>query len=155
MRPDVTGWRRWTWLVIGWTALSLFLAVSSVLALGDACQGLEDLGWTVCQVGAVGGTFLYVFFIFWIWLIVLLLLMLGWFARRPQVRLCPPYGHPVAQGRTTCARCGYDFLAAAVASQTPVAAQPPVGDQPPVPPGPALEPQPPPPQPVSDNSASS
>jgi hypothetical protein len=111
MTPEMRGWRRWTWVMVGWSIGAVVLALLALGAVGDACGAMEGIGLTVCRTGAAIGAFAVLFIVFWAWLIGFLLLVVGWFARRPKRRLCPPYGHPVDEGRTTCPACGYDFVA--------------------------------------------
>lgn len=110
MRPDFGHWRKWSWFLIVWTGGALVLSLLSLAFFGDGCQAMEGVGLTVCRAGSAAGALVFLFLIYWVWLIGFMFLMLGWFARRPPVRLCPPYGHPVAPGRTDCRKCGYDFL---------------------------------------------
>jgi hypothetical protein len=110
MTPGMRGWRRWSWLLVGWTLGAVALALLATLSFGDACGTMEGMGLTVCRAGAGIGVLIVLFIVFWAWLIGFLLLAIAWFARRPTRRLCPPYGHPVEEGRTTCRVCGYDFV---------------------------------------------
>lgn len=112
MIPDVRRWRRWTWAIVAWTALAWLAGSSALAAFGGACDELEGVGLAVCAVGSAAGTLITITAVLWTWLLGFGLLALGWFARRPERRLCPPYGHPVARGRTACPDCGWDFVAA-------------------------------------------
>src|SRR5262245_11602840 len=98
-------WRRWSWLLIAWTVGAVVLAIIALGALGDACTAMDGLGLTICRTGSAVGAIVVLIGIFEAWLIGFLLLAIGWFARRPAMRLCPPYGHPVEEGRSTCEVC--------------------------------------------------
>ena len=110
MIPDLRRWRRWTWLVLAWTAATVAIALVATTTLGGICDDLGGLGFAVCSAGSVAGTVVAWAIMAWAWLIGFMLLTVLWFARRPVRRLCPPYGHPVGMGRPTCPVCGYDFL---------------------------------------------
>lgn len=127
MIPDARRWRRWTWLVLLWTVAMLALALVATSMLGGICDELEGIGFAFCSAGSVAGTVLAWLLVGTAWMIGFLFLVLFWFARKPARRLCPPYGHPVDTGQTTCRKCGYDFAAA---NPLPVTA-------PPAPPAPA------------------
>jgi len=111
MVPDVRRWRRWTWLILAWTAAMGALALVLTTTLGGVCDDLEGLGFAACTAGSLAGTFLGWVIVVWVWLVGFLLLTVIWFARRPLRRLCPPYGHPVDMGQATCPVCGYQFRA--------------------------------------------
>ena len=110
MVPDMRSWRRWTWLLLAWSVAALLLALFLSGSISGTCDGLEGLGFNVCTTGIVAGTAIIWTLLGVVWLIGFLLLAIPWFARRPARRLCPPYGHPVDQGETTCRVCGYDFV---------------------------------------------
>jgi hypothetical protein len=110
MIPDIRRWRRWTWLLLAWTFAVLGLALLVTTSIGGACSGFEGLGLDICAAGVTAGTAILWVLLLAIWVIGFLVLAIPWFARRPARRLCPPYGHPVDQGETSCRACGYDFL---------------------------------------------
>lgn len=119
MVPNIRRWRRWTWLVLAWSIAVVVLALILTGSIAGTCDGLEGLGLDICATGVSAGTVLVWILLAVIWVIGFLVLSVPWFARRPARRLCPPYGHPVAQGETTCRACGYDFIAAIAASSEP------------------------------------
>jgi hypothetical protein len=112
MFPNFRRWRRWTWLLLAWSFAVIGLALVVTGSIGGTCDGLEGLGLDVCAAGVAAGTVLVLILLGVIWVIGFLVMSVPWFARRPPRRLCPPYGHPVDQGQTTCRACGYDFIAA-------------------------------------------
>jgi hypothetical protein len=119
MVPDIRRWRRWTWLLLAWSIAIIGLALLLTGSISGTCDGLEGLGLDVCAAGIAAGTVLVWILLGVIWVIGFLVLSVPWFARRPVRRLCPPYGHPVAQGETTCRACGYDFIAGSAATPEP------------------------------------
>ena len=119
MVPDIRRWRRWTWLLLGWSVAVLLSALFPSGSIGGTCDGLEGLGFNICTTGIVAGTAIIWTLLGVIWLIGFMLLAIPWFARRPARRLCPPYGHPVAQGQTKCRVCGYDFITGTTAGGAP------------------------------------
>jgi hypothetical protein len=119
MIPDVRRWRRWTWLLLAWSIAIIGLAITLTGSIGGTCDGLEGLGLDICAAGVAAGTVLVWILLGVIWVIGFLVLSVPWFARRPARRLCPPYGHPVAQGETRCRACGYDFIAGTAAAAEP------------------------------------
>ena len=119
MVPDMRSWRRWTWLLLAWSAAVLSLALFLSGSIGGTCDGLEGLGFNICTTGIIAGTAIIWTLLGVIWLIGFVLLALPWFARRPARRLCPPYGHPADQGETTCGICGYDFITRTAAGGAP------------------------------------
>ena len=124
MVPDIRSWRRWTWLLLAWSLVVLLSALFLSGSISGTCGGLEGLGFNICTTGIVAGTAIIWTLLGVIWLIGFLLLALPWFARRPSRRLCPPYGHPVDQGETTCPVCGYDFVVGSVAVASPLTRAP-------------------------------
>jgi len=124
MIPDIRRWRRWTWLLLGWSLAIPGLALLVAASIGGACNGLEGLGLDVCAAGVTAGGVILWTLLGVIWVIGFLVLAIPWFARRPARRLCPPYGHPVDQGETSCRACGYDFIAGVRATAEPRTTQP-------------------------------
>jgi hypothetical protein len=119
MIPNIRRWRRWTWLLLAWSIAIIGLALVLTGSIGRTCDGLEGLGLDLCAAGVAAGTVLIWILLSVIWVIGFLVMSVPWFARRPARRLCPPYGHPVAPGETTCRACGYDFIAGIVATSEP------------------------------------
>ena len=103
-------WRPWSWLMVGWTVGAIVLGLVVLLAVGDTCMSMSGLGLSLCEANVSIGSLLGVLGIFAVWLMGLVLLAVGWVARRPARRLCPPYGHAVDEGDRICSRCGYDFI---------------------------------------------
>jgi len=116
MIPSIRRWRRWTWLLLGWSLAVLGLALLVAATIGGACNGLEGLGLDLCAAGVTAGIVTLWTLLGVAWAIGFLVMAVPWFARRPARRLCPPYGHPVDQGETVCRACGYDFVAGILAT---------------------------------------
>jgi predicted small secreted protein len=116
---DVRSWRSWSWLLIVWSVVAAIAAIVLLTRLGDTCNTMNGLGLSICQTGATIGSVLGALVLFAIWLIGFMLLAIGWIARRPARRLCPPYGHPVDEESRSCPTCGYDFIEARLPAAPP------------------------------------
>ncbi|MFL5757575.1 MAG: hypothetical protein ACJ77N_14945 [Chloroflexota bacterium] len=116
---DVRAWRSWTVLLIVWSVVAVLAEIILLTRLGDTCNTMNGLGLSVCQSSATIGSVLGALVLLAIWLIGFLLLAVGWLARRPARRLCPPYGHPVDEESRSCPTCGYDFIEARLPAAPP------------------------------------
>src|SRR4029079_17447297 len=101
-----------TWVLILWCALILIWAIAGGNNAQNHCNAHTQLQQDACAAGTGIGV-----------AIVLLIGFFGfvffgliWFMTRPKGRNCPVCGEPVKRGRTTCAKCGYDFSVGAVAA---------------------------------------
>jgi ribosomal protein S27AE len=117
-------WRKMTWALNVWNTLFLIWVVAAIA--GGASDSV-DCDTTVltqadCDTAADVGTGIGVALIFFLWFLGFMVLGLIWLMTRPRHRQCPACGEDVKKGRTTCPKCGHDFLAAA---RTPVAPAPP------------------------------
>jgi hypothetical protein len=107
---DVRSWRMWTLAVGGWTLFAVIVGGVIIGRIADPCDQLSGIGLQTCASTASIGSVVATLVVFAIWLLGVLVLSVGWLARRPARRLCPPYGHVVPQGSRTCRTCGYDFI---------------------------------------------
>jgi hypothetical protein len=103
-------WQTWSWILIGWTLLSALIGGVVLARLGDPCAELNGAAQSSCQAAASIDSVVAVLVVFAVYLLGVLLIASGWLARRPALRLCPPYGHAVPEGSRTCPTCRYDFM---------------------------------------------
>ena len=109
-------WQTWSWILIGWTILSALVGGVILARLSDPCSELNGVALSTCQATSSIDSVVAVLVVFAIYLLGVLLISAGWFAQRPALRLCPPYGHAVPQGSRTCPTCRYDFMTGEIPS---------------------------------------
>lgn len=124
MRRIIPRWRKATWALLIFNLLMLAWVISAISAGSQHATDCGVLDQANCDAARNVGTGIAVGFLGIIWFLGFVVLSLVWLMSRPRRRACPRCGNDVRRGVTTCAECGYDFAAAAVAP-APVAATPP------------------------------
>ena len=106
---QMRAWRKMTWVLVAWTAAIIVLSIA--VSGSQTCQ--TDAGIVrVCSGGLDGGKALA------LWAGGFAVLSLIWVMTKPRTRLCSACGEDVMKGLTRCAKCGFDFTAAATAAGT-------------------------------------
>ena len=107
-------WRFFTWVILFFNALMLFLVIVLLATAADSCDGLTGTRLESCEagtaIGATIGTGLIVFF----WVGGSIILGLIWLVTNKKARDCPACGRHVKRGRTTCRKCGHDLALDAI-----------------------------------------
>lgn len=114
---SILRWRKMTWALLLWTGIFIIWSIAgsdNSSAVRDCVNNSSGyLNQHDCQTAADVGTGIGLTLIWGLWFIGFVILSIVWFMTRQKTRLCPVCGEDVKKGRTTCARCGFDFAAAA------------------------------------------
>jgi hypothetical protein len=129
---SILHWRKMTWALLLWTVIFVIWSI----AASDNSSAVRDcvnnssgyLNQHDCQTAADVGTGIGLTLIWGLWFVGFVILSIIWFMTRRKTRLCPVCGEDVKKGRTTCARCGFDFAAAAAHAAAAVVPETKTGD---------------------------
>lgn len=106
-------WRKMTWVLNVWNVIFLIWVIAgSVSGANQATKNCAHPGVLTrqeCLDASHAGTGIGVALILVLWFIGFVVLALVWVMTRRRGRICPHCGEDVKKGRTTCAKCGYDF----------------------------------------------
>jgi len=99
-------WRKMTWVLNVWNVIFLIWIIGGISSRpSQSCPPGDSL----CVNASDTGTGIGVALIIFLWFLGFVVLSLIWVMTRRRGRLCPHCGEDVKKGRTTCAKCGYDF----------------------------------------------
>lgn len=132
--------RKATWALLIFNVLMLIWVIAGIASASGHATNCGTLDQTTCDAARNVGTGIGVSALLIFWFMGFVVLGIVVLATRPQRRLCPACGTEAKRGATRCAKCGFNFAAAAQAQTTPAGgwnSPPPGGPPAPPPPPPA------------------
>jgi hypothetical protein len=104
-------WRKFTWFILVLQILFIVWIIAGVSGNADNCAGEVGDALELCEAGTAVGTGIGVGIIIFLWAFVDIILGLIWLITNRGQRDCPACGNSVKKGRTSCQKCGYNYLA--------------------------------------------
>ena len=104
-------WRKFTWFILVVQVIFVIWIIAGASSASNNCDGLIGDDLDICQAGTAIGASLGIGIIIFLWAFVDIILGLVWLITNRGQRDCPACGRAVKKGKTSCTKCGHNFLA--------------------------------------------
>ena len=108
-------WRMFTWFILVVQILFVTWIITGTSSVASNCDGEVGEALELCQAGTAIAAGIGMGLIIFLWAIVDVILGLIWLVTNRGQRDCPACGRAVKKGKTSCAKCGHNFLGTAAA----------------------------------------
>jgi len=104
-------WRKFTWFILAVQVLFLIWIITGLSGASSNCDGEVGDALEICEAATAIGAGIGVGIIIFLWAFLDIIFGVIWLVTNRGQRDCPACGRAVKKGKTSCVKCGHNFVA--------------------------------------------